>query len=160
MKTKTIITELSQEDLVNLLSFATFGSYRWTVCIAQGTRQLLDIGDLDSREDVWAKALLAGYPIYITDHDAEGVTYGDRGTVDHEDDDESAIYTTRLEDITAGLQSAMDGDFAPNDEDEVELAARCAMHLRDESCAFDAVQADILLQIILFGTIVYGYVYG
>ena len=60
-----------------------------------------------------------------------------------------------LDDIIAGLQSALDGDFAPNDEDEVELAARCVLHLRDESFDFDAADAEILAQIIMFGSIIY-----
>ena len=67
MKTKTVIAEISQEDLVNLLSTATYGSGRWTCTIAKGGHQLLDIQPGDCREDVLAKALLAGYPIYVED---------------------------------------------------------------------------------------------
>ena len=155
MKTKTVIAELSQEDLVKLLSTATYGSGRWTCTIAKGCRQLLDIQPGDCREDVWAKALLAGFPIFVTDHDAEGETYGDRGTIDHDDEDESAIYTVRLEDIAAGIGSAMDGDIAPGDEDEVEFASRSAIHLRDDSGEFDAIEADALMQIICFGSLIY-----
>lgn len=156
MKTKTTITELSQEDLVNLLSTATYGS-SWLSCtIAKGTRQQLEILPEDCRENVWAKALLAGFPIYLTDHQAEGCTYGDKGSLDADDPDESAIYRITLQDILAGLQSALDGDFAPNDEEEVEWAARCVLHLRDEAFSFDADEADLLVQIIMFGSIVYG----
>lgn len=154
MKTKTTITELSHEDLVNLLSTATYGS-SWLSCtIAKATRDRLDIEEEDCREDVWAKALLAGFPVFLTDHQAEGCTYGPRGTV-NEDDEESAVYRITLEDIIAGLQSALDGDFAPNDEDEVELAARCVLHLRDEAFDFDNTDAEILAQIIMFGSLIY-----
>lgn len=155
MKTKTTITELSHEDLVNLLSIATYGS-SWLSCtIAKATRDRLDIEEEDCREDVWAKALLAGFPVFLTDHKAEGCTYGPRGTV-NEDDEESAVYRITLEDILAGLQSALDGDFAPNDEEEVERASRCVLHLRDEAFNFDAYEADLLVQIIMFGSIIYG----
>ncbi|MBQ6358574.1 MAG: hypothetical protein IJI97_06400 [Clostridia bacterium] len=152
MKTKTTITELSHEDLVNLLSTATYGSSWLTCTISKATREHLVILPEDSREGVWAKALLNGFPIYLTDHQAEGDTYGDRGTVNP---DGSAVYRITLQDIQAGLQSAMDGDFAPNDEEEVELAARCVLHLRDESFDFDATDAEILAQIIMFGSIIY-----
>ena len=93
MKTKTTITELSHEDLVNLLSTATYGS-SWLSCtVAKATSDSLDIKEEDCREDVWAKALLAGFPVFLTDHQAEGCTYGPRGTV-NEDDEESAVDRT------------------------------------------------------------------
>ena len=49
----------------------------------------------------------------------------------------------------------MDGDFAPNDEEEVAAAARCVLHLRDEAYDFDNTEAECLMQIIMFGTLVY-----
>lgn len=154
MKTKTAITEITHDDLVNLLSTATYGS-SWLSCtIAKGTRQQLEILPEDCREDVWAKALLAGFPIYLTDHQAEGETYGDNGSL-NDDEEETAVYRIDMDDVKAGLAAAMDGDFAPNDEDEVELAARCVQHLRDESSEFDNVEAEILMQIIMFGSIIY-----
>ena len=154
MRTKTTITEITQEDLVNLLSTATYGS-NWLSCtIAKGTRDKLDIQPGDCREDVWAKALLAGFPIYLTDHQAEGETYGGRGTV-NDDEEESAVYRITLDDIKEGLAAAFDGDFEPADEDECELGAKCAMHLRDETCEFDNFEAETLAQIIMFGTIIY-----
>lgn len=154
MKTKTTITEITHEDLVNLLSTATYGSDWLTCTITKATREKLAIEITDCREDVWAKALLSGFPIYLTDHQAEGETYGDKGTV-NDDDEDSAVYRITLDDIKDGLRSALDGDFEPGDEDEVELAARCVLHLRDESSEFDYTEAEILAQIIMFGTIIY-----
>lgn len=152
MKTKTTITELSHEDLVNLLSTATFGS-SWLSCtIASATHDKLKDLPGDSRKDVWAHALLNGFPIYLTDHQAEGCTYGDRGSVN---EDGSAVYRITLKDVIAGLQSALDGDFAADDEVEVELAARRVLRLRAASCAFDADDAEILAQIIMFNSIIY-----
>ena len=154
MRTKTTITEITQEDLVYLLSTATYDS-NWLSCtIAKGTRDKLDIQLFDCREDIWAKALLAGFPIYFTDHQAEGETYGGRGTV-NDDEEGSAVYRITLDDIKEGLAAAFDGDFEPADEDECELGAKCAMHLRDETCDFDNVEAEILAQIIMFGSIIY-----
>ena len=154
MKTKTTITELSHEDLVNLLSTATYDSIWLSCSISQATRDAIKDLPGDCREDIWANALLNGFPIYLTDHQADGCYYGghDHGITD---EDESVTYRITLDDIIAGLQSALDGDFAPNDEDEVELAARCVLHLRDESFDFDAADAEILAQIIMFGSIIY-----
>lgn len=154
MKTKTTITELSHEDLVNLLSTATFGS-DWLSCSVASLTHELRAKPGDCREDVWARALLAGDPIYLTDHQAEGCTYGDRGSLTN-DEDESAVYRVGLSDVIAGLQFAMDGDFEPGDEDERELAARAAIHLADNSSQFDNAEAEILCQIIMFGSIIYG----
>lgn len=154
METKTTITNLTHDDLVLLFSTATYGSDDFTICISRSTRDLLNIDITDSREDVWAKAVLAGYPIYVRDHRAEGCTYGDKGTLDQKYDG-VAIYTITKDDIIEGLQDAMDGAFEPVDEDELESAARCAFHLRDESSEFDADEADWLMQIICFGAIIY-----
>lgn len=152
MKTKTTITELSHEDLVNLLSTATYGSSWLTVSVPKPTRDFFISESDDCREDVWARALLEGFPIYLTDHQAEGCTYGDRGSVN---EDSSAVYRITLKDVIAGLQSALDGDFAADDEVEVELAARRVLRLRDEAFDFDASDAEILAQIIMFGSIIY-----
>ena len=152
MKTKTTITELSHEDLVNLLSTATYGSSWLSCCISEAAREKLKDLPGDCREDVWANALLNDLPIFLRDHQAEGETYGGRG---YPCEDGTAVYRITLKDVIAGLQSALDGDFAPNDEDEVELAARCVLHLRDESFDFDATDAEILAQIIMFGSIIY-----
>lgn len=152
MKMKLTINDINQEDLVNLLATATFTSNWLTVSVPKTTRDKLNIAPDDCREDVWAHALLEGFPIYLTDHQAEGCTYGDRGSVN---EDGTAVYRITLQDVIAGLQSALDGDFAPNDEEEVELAARCVLHLRDESFDFDAADAEILAQIIMFNSIIY-----
>lgn len=154
MKTKTTIHEMSQEDLVNLLSTATYGS-SWLSCtVSKATRDAVK-ADGDTREDIWAKALLRGYPIYVTDHQAEGVTYGGLTSCVNSDDEESATYRVEMNDVLDGLGYAMDGDFEPNDEDEVELAARCVLHLRDGSSEFDNTEAEILMQIIMFGPVIY-----
>ena len=154
MKTKTTITEITQEDLVNLLCTATYGSSWLSCCITKATRAKLIIEDKDCREDVWAKALLSGDPIFLTDNQAEGCTYGDKGSV-NDDEEETAVYCVTLDDIKEGIAAAFDGDFEPADEDECELGAKCAMHLRDETTDFDNYEAEVLMQIIMFGSIIY-----
>lgn len=153
MKAKTTITEITQEDLVNLLSTATYGSSWLAIHVDPEVRKKLDIELGDTREDVWAKALLAGYPIIMTDCQAEGDSYGDNFLRFDGDDAEYAII---LEDIQRGLQAALDGDFnGSDDEDTARFAARSILHLMREDYSFDADNADALAQIIMFGSLIY-----
>ena len=153
MKTKTAITEINQEDLVNLLSTATYGSSWLAVHVDPKIREKLDIDVTDCREDVWAKALLAGFPIIMTDCQAEGDAYGDNFLRFDEDDAEYAII---LEDIQRGLQAALDGTFkGAEDEDTARFAAKSVLHLIREDCEFDADEADALAQIIMFNEVIY-----
>lgn len=152
MKTKTTITEITHEDLVNLLSTATYGS-SWVSCTVSGLTHNAVKSDGDCREDIWANALLAGHPIYLTDEQAEGCTYGGKTLCVNED--ESVTYRIELDDVKQGIADALDGNFAPGDEDEREWAAKCAIHLADESTEFDADEADALMQIIMFGSLIY-----
>lgn len=153
MKTKTTITEITHEDLVNLLSTATFGS-SWVSCTVSMLTHERIFQPGDCREDVWAKALLAGDPIYVTDHQAECCHYGG-----HQHGlnvkDGSVTYRIMLDDVKQGIADALDGNFAPGDEDEREWASKCAIHLADESSEFDANEADALMQIIMFGSLIY-----
>ena len=156
MKTKTTITEITQEDLVNLFSTATFGSGWLAAHVQHSTRCLLDIRLEDSREDVWAKALLAGYPIILTDYQAEGEKYGENFLCFEGEDAESAEYMIYRVDVTRGLQAALDGTFnGAEDEDTARFAASALLHLMREDCEFDADEADALVQIIMFNEIVY-----
>lgn len=153
MKTKTIITELTQEDLVNLLCTATYGS-NWLSCSAPD-REGVEITEGDCMEDVWAKVLLAGKSIICTDYYAEGETYGDL---------ESKIvglgnaeYTVSLQDIINGLQKCADGTSKDADKyADRGFLARCYDDFANDGDGWDYTEADALMQIILFGELIYG----
>lgn len=153
MKTKTNITELTQEDLVNLLCTATYGS-DWLDCYAPD-RQHIVKEEGDCREDIWAKVLLAGDKIICTDYYAEGETYGDL---------ESKIvglgnaeYSVSLQDIINGLQKCADGTSKDADKyADRGFLARCYDDFANDGNNWDYVEADALMQIILFGELVYG----
>ncbi len=151
MKTHTTITELTHEDLVDLLCTATYGS-SWLGCYAPD-HEGLSITDTDCREDIWAKALLAGKNIVAVDHYAEGEVYSDKGLIDIKSDDDSAIYTLSLEDIKKGLEMALNGTFKTNDDSEVDWLHDCVSDLM--SGDLDLVEADALMQIIMFGVLIY-----
>lgn len=149
MKTHTTITDLTQEDLVDLFCTATYGS-SWLEIWAPD-REGLDITDSDCREDVWAKALLAGKKIECIDHYAEGEVYGDLGRVD---EDEDGIYLIDLERVKEGLQLALDGTY-PDEADTKSWARECAEHFIAGEGEMDLSEAECLMQIIMFGDVIY-----
>jgi len=159
METKTIITELNQEDLVDLLCTATYGS-SWLDCSAP-ERTGCVIDDNDSREDVWAKALLAGHKIKCFDYYAEGEVYGPHGKVIKKDG--TAVYFIGLDDILKGLQSCADGTFKHDDDEygerEVRWLKECYAHFSDPDqgrMEMDNPEAEALMQVIMFNELIYG----
>lgn len=154
MKTRTIITELTQEDLVNLLCTATYDS-NWLSCYAPD-REGVDITDEDCMEDEWAKCLLAGKKIAFTDYYAdEGEHYG---TLEHyTEEDGQTTYLVSLQDIINGLQKCADGTSKDADKyADKGFLARCYNDFVNDGDNWDYVEADALMQVILFGELIYG----
>lgn len=149
MRTQTMITDITHDDLVDLLSTATYGS-NWLECFAPD-KEGLDIQATDCLEDVWAKALLAGKKIGCVDHFAEGEIYGDLGHIDEDDD---AVYLISLEDVRNGLERAFDGTFAEAG-DLAEWIRECVVHFIAGEGELDQPEAEALMQIIMFNEIVY-----
>lgn len=149
MKTHTTITDLNHEDLVDLLCTATYGS-SWLEIYCPD-REGLSIQDGDCREDVWAKALLAGKKIEFIDHYAEGEVYGSLGRVDEDDD---GIYQIGIEDVRKGLQNALDGTY-PDEADTKSWARMCAEHFIEGEGEMDLPEAECLVQIIMFNDVIY-----
>ena len=152
MKTKTIITDLTQEDLVNLLCTATYGS-NWLSCYAPD-RDGVEITESDCAEDVWAKCLLAGKKISCIDYYAdEGEYYG---TLEHEtEEDGQTTYHVSLQDIINGLQKCADGTFTESEE-YGEWISKCFRNFQNGGYDMDNPEAEALMQIILFGELIYG----
>lgn len=148
MKTKTIITGITHEDLVNLFSTALYGSAYFEADIAKksdyyGTT--LEKKD-DCHEDILAKVLLEGKPIYVYDYYSEEVAYGN---LPHKWDKKRCAmrYTITIEEIKVGIAKAIDnGDWI----------AECALGLIEDACNFDLTEAENLLQVITFGDSIYG----
>lgn len=145
MKANINITELSHEDLVNILSGALYGS---TWLLADYDRDLLAEIPAHKKEGVCfedhlADMLLNGYCIYLLDGYAEGEVYLKEGR-DPEtiyiDDDGNALYPIVLQDILSACSS----------EKGYKLLAEI---LSGEG---DYFTANNLLQIAMFGEIIYG----
>lgn len=151
MKTKTIIEELTQEDLVDLLCTATYGS-SWLDCSAPETTGA-DVKEDDCREDVWAKALLAGHKIKCFDFYAEGEVYGPHGKVVKKDG--TAVYFIGLKEILDGLRKCADGRFEGR-ASELNWLRECVDHFVAREGDMDQPEAEAIMQVIMFGELIYG----
>lgn len=163
MKTKTTITELTHNDLVDLFSTALYGSSYLSADYTIEDKKGVDASDDDCYEDIIAKILLSGKSVEVTDDYAEGCSYGSLPYKfqDKDDDDSSVIYFVNLESIRRGLERAADGTFNASDDEWTEQTKRSARVSFDsfmdkDNCDFDFARADILMQIILFDEIIYG----
>lgn len=156
MESKTKISGLTHDDLVTLLATSTYGS-NWLDSFAHD-RAGVNIEDGDTIEDVQAKCLLAGKKITITDYYAEGETFGDLES--RLDEEENGEYLVGLDDIIAGLQKCADGTFkASNDqygEGERKWLAECYKDFKEGGWNLDLPEAEALMQIIVFGELIYG----
>ena len=150
MKTKTIITESTHDDVVNLFSTSCYGS-QWLACdydsIAYKTLQ--SASQDDCLEDKLAKLLLAGKSIVLCDYYAEGDA-DFYGNLPHEWDNKSScmVYTITLDDVKNGLQWALDnGDC---------YEKRYVNNLIDnDGYDLDQPEAEYLCQLIMFGEQIY-----
>lgn len=152
MKTKTTITELTHNDLVELFSTALTGSSYLMADYDESTEYDED----DCFEDILANILLHGGSIKVTDYHAEGEVYG---SLPHEiDEDENVTYFVTYDDIKRGLERAADGTFNAGNDKWTKRSARVSFDsfMDEDSCQFDLGGADILMQIILFDEIIYG----
>ena len=153
MKTKTIITELNQEDLVVLLSTATYGS-NWLDSFAND-RKGVQVEDGDCIEEIQAKCLLAGKRITFVDYYAEGEHHGELPYTFGKEEEECE-YSVSLDDIVAGLQKCADGSFKNNGDHEVSWLKDCFAHFAEGGFDLDLTEAEALMQVVIFGELIYG----
>ena len=148
MKTRTIIEEFSQEDLVDLLCTATYGSEYFACRIPKGNYKGTELeDDNDCREDSWAKVLLAGKTLYVYDYYSEEEAYGN---LPHKwiEDEQAMRYTITLEDIKKGAQQVLDSN---NNYDK-----KCMQNWMAGEGDMDLCEAENLLQLFVFGEAIYG----
>lgn len=134
------VTELSHEDLVEILSVALTGC-DWTMVEYDKDlwRTVPHYGE-ECIEDICADLLLAGHTIGVRDLSAEGEVYTSK-TTEVDLNDGSVLYTLAIEDFLDGCSTEEGYGYAK------ELL---------EDCEGDYYTANNLLQIIMFGDVVYG----
>lgn len=138
MKTKIIVSELTHDDLTNLLSVALYGSYWAGAGYDKDVYKTLSETHGNCFEEKLADMLLAGHKIRIADYEAEGESYSDRCV--GFDESESAIYEVCLQDFL-NVASTKEG-----------------FKLLEETLSGegDFYTADAFLQRVVFGEEVYG----
>lgn len=151
MKTKTKVMEINHEDLVDFFSTALYDCSMFRAFYDSiEYRMLKDADENDSFEDKLARLLLAGKTIEIVDKYAEDWDefYGNLPHVWNYDEYGGMVYTVSLDDIKRGIQACLDGD------DYLSECARNLVHADEGN--FDSPQAENILQVVLFGEMIYG----
>ena len=147
MKTKTIVTDITHEDLVNLFSTSTYGSYWLAAACPKGSYVGTELySDDDCHEDMLAKVLLNGGKVWVYDYSAEDEE-DFYGMLPRTWDDDSMRYSVELSDIEEGIAKCLDlGGWE----------AECARHLISEPEQMDITEAEAIMQVIVFGEVIYG----
>ena len=155
-KKQVTITEITHDDLVNLFSTALYGSMYLDADYPKSDIYKED----DCYEDKLAKALLNGQTIVVRDTYAEGCVHGNLPhEIEGSEEDEdiaNVAYKVTLEDVKKGLEKAGSGTFKINFDGEEEFGLKAFDMFANEDLSFDLVCADCLMQIIVFGELIYG----
>ena len=139
---KIKVTEISREELSNLISSAIYGNNCMGVHIKKNDWKALvdtnpELKDVKYHEDKCAHLLFNNGCIYVTDMDAEEEVYGNLPhTIDAETG--QVTYQVKLEDVLNGL-SNKEVQWAITDWDNMDLTSAYA-----------------IMQAIVFGEVVYG----
>ena len=153
MKTKMIISDLSHEDLVELLSTALYGS-NWLGCDYRvgDNMETVKFEDTDTCfEDRTARCLLQGKYIDVYDHYAEDESEDHDSQLEHywDDDEQCMVYKVSLKDIEDGLSKML--------EDGHGWTLECVTRfVRYEDGWFDQSHAEAIMQCVLWGEEIYG----
>lgn len=143
MKTRVVITEVNHEDIVNLFQFVAtswIGVFYDTALLEQHGNKT------QCFEDNIANTLLNGDTIQIGDYNAEE---SDEfyGMLPHEHNEAAMWYTVGIEDIIKGLNKAYRG---------TDYQREAVTNLNYSPEDLDEFQCTELLQIIMFGEVIYG----
>lgn len=148
MEIKVEIKEVSHEDLVNLLSTSLYGSQVfWGKRLAE-YKPLENKGEGNCIEDKMANVLLNDGRIAFIDIEAEGEIYKNKGVLGFINEDGDAEYHFDLKAIKNGLKKALESK-----ERYLQLAA---FDFLVDDGSFDATDAENLMQMVLFGEVIYG----
>ena len=158
MKTQIKIIDINHEDLVDLFSTAFFNSLNFSVTYNDSAKNIIDVDENDCFEDIMAKiavnAKVADDKLIVFDENAEdGEVYGSLACgvgKNEEYDTLETYYYVGIKEIIKGLEAA-----ANSSEDYIRKSFEAFVNREDDG-EWDAITADILMQIIVFGEVIYG----
>lgn len=128
----------NHENLVNLLSVATYGNGWPLIKAYKSDRESGLFNDCECREDKWAKALMFGKGVVVCDlYDDDAEDFDGNGKFP-----ESAKHRITMDNVRKGLE-LMQEQYPRHYADLVEEND-------------DAITGDVWLQLAVFGDIIYG----
>jgi hypothetical protein len=144
--TKTTITEIKHEELVNMFSLMLYGNCNFIVDNTDFRKEYIKVTDACIEEKM-ASILLNGGEVLIGDTNSEGEDehYGNLRYIFK---DGIVYYRVTLQDIKEGLARCADSK-----DKYIQEAALSIM--RDDGEA-DGWDGDNILQTILYGEVIYG----
>lgn len=147
MKIQTKVTEITLDDLVNLISTASYGSNWLDFDIPLKSGIHVPSIEGECREDRMARILLAGHSIFVEDYYAEDEN-DYYGNLRHFRGKDCMVYELTLNDIKKGIAKAIDSGGYIRDY---------INHWAEDECMnFDLTEAEAVMQWIVFGEEIYG----
>ena len=149
MEIKVEISNITHEDLVNLLSTTLYGSPTFVGRFLE-EYESLEVSEAfpsECVEDKMANVLLYGGAVCIIDVEG-GEIYKNKGVFSRLTDTGEGEYHFDLEAVKKGLKKALESK-----ENYIRLAA---FNFLVDDGTFDASDAEVLIQMILFGEVIYG----
>lgn len=145
MKANIKISEVEYDDLVNLLSTSLYANSAFGCEYSREQRDKYYTEE-DCYEDIIAKILLGGGEVKVIDcyAESEDDVHGDNPSVYWDELYDYMVYPITLKDVVNGLELA-----ANNGQSER------VMKIMNDDPSFDMVDADILMQFICYGDIIY-----
>ena len=144
--TKTTITEIKHDELVDMLSTMLYGNCNFIVDNTDFREEYLNPSDY-TLEDKMASILLHGGEVLIGDTNSEGEDehYGNLRYIFK---DGIVYYRVTLQDIKEGLARCADSS-------DKHICAAAISFMEDDGQA-DMWDGDNILQLLLYGEVVYG----
>lgn len=150
MKTKITVTEISHEELVDLLSTALYDSSWFGASYDSDIYKKLKNTTGECFEDKLADMLLAGHQITIIDYEADGESYSSKCTKITADGD--AVYKVGLEDFLKVASTKIGYNLL---RETIGYSKEMGDD-HDEDPTGDYWTADAFLQRVVFGEEIYG----
>lgn len=149
MEISVKINQTYHEDLVELLSTALEGSGVFSARLLPSFAMLETRKEGETFYEKLANVIHYGGQVAIVDKEACGLTHGPNKAVSSELlPTEDVEYRLSLEGVRNGIKLALEGHDA--------RAKKAVHHFLANDESFDSDCADVLLQMCLFGEVVYG----
>jgi hypothetical protein len=149
MEISVKINQTYHEDLVELLSTALEGNETFSARLLPAYAMMETRKEGETIYEKLANVIHYGGQIAVIDKEAFGKTHGPNKAVSSERlDTDDVEYRLSLEGVRNGIKLALEGHDA--------RAKKAVHHFLANDETFDSDCADVLLQMCLFGEVVYG----